>query len=362
MPKFVEVISIIEHIEYLAAMHDCVVIPEWGAFIAHYTPAVISDDDDAVAPPQRQLVFNAEVNHNDGLLASSIVRREGVTFDEAVHTIAASVTIFRQLIAEGSELPMGHLGYFSAGPEGTMQFHPFSLGKVGWEFYGLCMLHFPTLAETNVVELHTEAPSSEKLTEAAPAAVVPIETDEEVEVEEPAAAYDEEQPTKKPSRLARLARIAAAAIVLLALTFVLTTPVAFNSGHEQQYASMSVPEIRKASEPAAAAKPEQKPAAKAQPVQKPAAAKPAQATAAPTQAALPQQQGRYILVVSTLTSQQQANAYLAMHPDLKGVAQVSKKGKKYLVYIDRSDDYGVLVRKALNGMPKGYGQGWVTKV
>lgn len=347
-------ISIVEHIEYLAALHDCVVIPEWGAFIAHYTPASFAADDAAtVLPPRRELVFNPDITHNDGLLASSLVRREGVSFDEAVRVIAANVTVFRQIIADGSELPIGHLGYFSTGDEGTMQFHPFSFGKVGWEFYGLRQFTFSTLA-TNIVSMQPTAPSITPGTEV-PAAIVPLSNEVSDDDEE-----DTTVAQKKPHWGARLARIAAAVVILIAMALVLTTPITFNAGDEQQQlASMSVPEIHKA--PAPTPKPAPAPAIAEKKAEAPIVKKDtAIAKTAQPKAEMPQ--GRYILVVSTLSSQKQADTYLTMHKDLQGVARVSRKGKNYRVYIDRSDNYGQLLHKALNDMPEGYDQGWVTKI
>ena len=88
--------SIIEHIEYLLTRHDCVVIPGWGAFIANYDTASYDDSRKLMERPHRTIGFNANVNHNDGLLAQSLMRREGLTFDEAMRFITDSVTTFGQ--------------------------------------------------------------------------------------------------------------------------------------------------------------------------------------------------------------------------------------------------------------------------
>ena len=69
--------------------------------------------------------------------------------------------------------------------------------------------------------------------------------------------------------------------------------------------------------------------------------------------------GKYYLVVSTLTSQQQVDTYLASHQDIKKIAKVRVKNNKYRVYIDRSNNYGKLMEKAKT-LPQNYSDAWVT--
>ena len=68
--------------------HDCVVIPGWGAFIANCSPARYDADREVMERPHRSIGFNASVSHNDGLLAQSLLRREGMDYDEAMRFIA----------------------------------------------------------------------------------------------------------------------------------------------------------------------------------------------------------------------------------------------------------------------------------
>lgn len=78
MPNFVAVIDIGQHIEYLLAHHDCVVVPGMGAFIASRTAARYDQSCFTFMPPRREVRFNAEVRHDDGLLVQSVVRRHGL--------------------------------------------------------------------------------------------------------------------------------------------------------------------------------------------------------------------------------------------------------------------------------------------
>ena len=94
--------SIIEHIEYLMMRHDCVAIPGWGAFIANYNTSRFDESREVMERPQRNIGFNASADHNDGLLVQSLMRREGLDYDEAMRFIANSVTSFRQQLSKGA--------------------------------------------------------------------------------------------------------------------------------------------------------------------------------------------------------------------------------------------------------------------
>lgn len=44
---------VIRHIEYLVPRHDCVVLPNWGAFIAHHQPSCYDEALGLMYPPLR---------------------------------------------------------------------------------------------------------------------------------------------------------------------------------------------------------------------------------------------------------------------------------------------------------------------
>jgi hypothetical protein len=101
-------------------------VPGLGAFIAHYTPAQIDRELGCIFPPKRNLTFNPELSHNDGLLATSIARRNGVTFDNAMAAIKDEVTLIRTQVESNGEYAIGRLGILGHNPDGTMLFTPFT--------------------------------------------------------------------------------------------------------------------------------------------------------------------------------------------------------------------------------------------
>ena len=143
--------SITRHIEYLISRHDCVVVPGWGAFIAQYQPARIDAASGLIVPPSRAISFNQSVMHNDGLLTSSIVRREKVSHEAALDAIKREVSMLRLQLDTNGEVAMGRLGMFSK-DNSNMLFTPSCDSIVSAQFMGLPSVSTRKAAEETVVE------------------------------------------------------------------------------------------------------------------------------------------------------------------------------------------------------------------
>ncbi|PKP21263.1 MAG: hypothetical protein CVU05_07180 [Bacteroidetes bacterium HGW-Bacteroidetes-21] len=67
----------------LLLMHDCVIIPGFGAFIAQNRPAYFSDQYEKFFPPSRQISFNRSIVANDGLLIHHVSVIESLSYSDA---------------------------------------------------------------------------------------------------------------------------------------------------------------------------------------------------------------------------------------------------------------------------------------
>ena len=289
--------SIIEHIEYLLTHHDCVVVPGWGAFIANYDTASYDDGQQLMERPRRTIGFNANVNHNDGLFAQSLMRREGLTFDEAMRFIADSVTTFRQQLAKDNDVTMGHIGFFSRGQGSHPEFQPIANLQGCDSFFGLTDCEIKTIStlEREMVEL--------------PAAM---------------------EPQQRNPFIRKAARIAASVAVLIGLSIMLTTPIIVN--RQQDMASLS-PTVT-------APQSQQLDMTIQQGVTNQAIETvehyPAIANTGNTS-------GKYYMVIATLRDQHELDAFKNKYPEL--VPHMKMLGYKGMtcVYVARSDDYGTLM-------------------
>lgn len=147
-------ISLVQHIEYLMIYNDCVVIPGWGALIANYRPSTVKGSK--MECPQRTIAFNGDINHNDGMLANSLMRRHHMSYEQACSFIADNVTTFRRQLNDNAELAFGHMGYFILNDQKILEFVPMSNCEASDEFFGLSNLEIPAIAsDSNVVSTAT---------------------------------------------------------------------------------------------------------------------------------------------------------------------------------------------------------------
>lgn len=108
----------IEHIEYLLSRYDCVVVPGLGAFIAQYESACFDKSCSSILPPRRNIAFNESISHNDGLLATSISRRENVSYNAAMRIISEGVAGIQSAIHDKGTAEIGRIGTLSPNSQG----------------------------------------------------------------------------------------------------------------------------------------------------------------------------------------------------------------------------------------------------
>ena len=126
--------------------NDCVVVPGWGALIANYTSSSVNGGK--VLQPKRSIGFNATINHNDGLLANSLMRRHKLNYDQACKLIYDNVTTFNRHVMQGNELAFGHLGYFKLADKERLEFMPMPLIQACDEFFGLNSIDMTSLTSS----------------------------------------------------------------------------------------------------------------------------------------------------------------------------------------------------------------------
>lgn len=294
-------ISIIDHIEYLITRYDCVIVPGWGAFIANYDASSYDAEAGVMSRPRRSIGFNASVSHSDGLLAHSMMRREGMDYNEAMKYIADSVTTFRQQLAMDSEVSMGRLGYFRRNEGRFIEFVPFYHDNGSDQFYGL-----DDLAIKDVATLERDAAMAEEM----PAAIVPQERNLFVR---------------------KAVRAAASVAVLIGLGVILSTPIIVNRNH-QDMASMTPTITAPHAQQLGVTVEQGVTTGEITPV-----------AAQPTIASVGNESGHYYMVIATLRNQQELEAFKSANPSLVPYMKIMKYKEFMCVYVARSDNYDTLM-------------------
>jgi hypothetical protein len=133
------------YIGALLYQHDCVVIPGFGGFIANYTPAFIHPVQNTFTPPSRQIIFNASLLHNDGLLASHVARIEGIGFDQALIRITEEVAFIQKEVKSGKSIVLEGLGSLRTNQEDNIIFTPRLFNNYLEDAYGLATFVSPAI-------------------------------------------------------------------------------------------------------------------------------------------------------------------------------------------------------------------------
>lgn len=155
-------LAIIRHIEYLLRRNDCVVLPNFGAFIVHKENAVLTEAG-TIIPPVKQIAFNGAITHNDGMLATSLMRKNQISYDKAISIIAEEVSALKAQLSEFGEMDFGNLGRFKEA-DSVITFEPSALNNFFGDYYGLTLLNLtkPMQEEQSVDAVEHNAEKSKR--------------------------------------------------------------------------------------------------------------------------------------------------------------------------------------------------------
>jgi nucleoid DNA-binding protein len=117
--------------------HDCVVVPGFGGFIGNYTPARIDKSTGTFYPPVKQISFNRNLNHNDGLLVGRISFTSKINYGDARNLVEEFVTEVRKKLEKGEKVIFDNIGSFVNNHEGNVQFEPDRNVNYHLDSYGL---------------------------------------------------------------------------------------------------------------------------------------------------------------------------------------------------------------------------------
>lgn len=142
---FALMIEIARHLEVLLLSNDCVAVPDFGGFVAHYVSAHIDDVDGTFLPPIRTIGFNPQLKMNDSLLAQSYVEAYDISYPEALRRIEQEIEQIKHLIMCEGVCPLKGIGVLTSNDEGIYCFEPDEAGVLTPSLYGLDSFEFPLL-------------------------------------------------------------------------------------------------------------------------------------------------------------------------------------------------------------------------
>ena len=114
--------SISIYISELLFLHDCVILPDFGGFIASNKPASLNSKTGELSPPFKELMFNTTLKTNDGLLLSYIVEKEKISHEEVLERILLYSKGLNEKLTSSKILRIDKVGLFTLGEEGNIIF------------------------------------------------------------------------------------------------------------------------------------------------------------------------------------------------------------------------------------------------
>src|SRR3954469_6985215 len=113
-----------KHISELLYEHDCVIVPDFGGFVANYASAKIHPTQHTFIPPSKNIIFNKNLKNNDGLLANRIVVSEKANYPEALKYIGHFVENAAFQLKKGAKVKIEEVGTLYLDVERNIQFEP----------------------------------------------------------------------------------------------------------------------------------------------------------------------------------------------------------------------------------------------
>jgi hypothetical protein len=133
------------YIVSLLYRYDCVIIPGFGGLIASRRSARIDFLSNRFYPPSREIRFNSNLLHDDGLLISEIARCESCDYAIAGRMVSDYQKKLRDQLREAGKVAIPGVGKFFRDNHQLLQFEPDSESHFLTDSYGLGNFHFPSV-------------------------------------------------------------------------------------------------------------------------------------------------------------------------------------------------------------------------
>src|SRR4030043_2304111 len=134
-----------KYIKELLILHDCVILPGLGGFVANYKSAEINEMLKIISPPSKSILFNRNIYHNDGLLIGHISGKTGMGYKDVEVQVQGYIEKILKTTGSGTKFTIDELGFFFNDKEKKLQFQAEPGMNFLIESYSLHNVHFKEL-------------------------------------------------------------------------------------------------------------------------------------------------------------------------------------------------------------------------
>lgn len=112
------------YIDELLYRYNCVIVPDFGAFLTQRKPASIHRATHTLYPPSKSVSFNEQLATNDGLLVSHVARAEKLSYEQMLDKLGEVIKEWKSQLRQGERLKIGTVGELWQNKAGKIQFQP----------------------------------------------------------------------------------------------------------------------------------------------------------------------------------------------------------------------------------------------
>lgn len=124
-------------VQQLLQQHPMVILPGVGGFVVERVSAQLDVQRGRIMPPSFTVLFNAQLSHNDGLLAQSIAAHWGFSLTEADNWLTDAIAELKFCFSNNETVQWLGIGQLHQNWEGRIQFVPEDAGMLMPEVFGL---------------------------------------------------------------------------------------------------------------------------------------------------------------------------------------------------------------------------------
>ena len=139
-------IELSQHIDALLLENDCVIVPGFGGFIAHYTSALYQKNENLFLPPTRTFGFSPQLTINDGVLVQSYMSVHNTNFPDATRLVENDVNEWINLLNNEGKIRLDNIGEITYNIHGNYEFTPIDNKLTTPSLYGLDSFEMRELA------------------------------------------------------------------------------------------------------------------------------------------------------------------------------------------------------------------------
>ena len=148
--------NIEQHISQLLYRYQCVIVPNFGAFLTETVTATFQENTNTFCPPKKVVSFNTYIKNNDGLLANHIATTEHISYDQAVHRLENMVKEWMTKLQNRDFIVLKNVGILKYNTENNIVFEAFEHTNYLTASFGLSSIVSPTIKREVLKTIVTE--------------------------------------------------------------------------------------------------------------------------------------------------------------------------------------------------------------